>query len=496
MQRIDDQLEGFRSLAKQVLGWLTYAERLMSITELQHAIAIELGEREFDEDNLVDPGELVSVCAGLVVVDDQSSAVKLVHYTTQEYFEQHGESLLPGALQTIAESCLTYLLYDEFAIGWLYKQENELDSVSTVVDNDDTTIIPFFKYSRFPEAMRSRLRNHPFYTYAAQYWAMHATDGGQYRAEKLLLEFVRDDTKVSSAAQVLMLLSRNVYVALLMFDRDEPRSSKPVSAMHLLSYLGAEKLISILLDQGFEADTRDSDNATPLWWAAYSGDVEVVKLLVGRKDVDINACNRQGGTPLSQAVKKGHSAVIELLLTRKDINTGTSLLHATFCGPTDILRRLLERDDVDVNMVNENGETALSKAAISGWPDSVATLLARADININSVDKRGGTPLILAAIYRHTAVVKLLLSHGGVNVNIGADRGRTALLEAAIHGHGDIVKLLLAHATIDLDLEDREGRSILTQVEEEQKDFVNFFGRQHDELEFLRVALKERSLRR
>lgn len=303
MQRIDDQLEGFRFLAKQVLGWLTYAKRLMSMTELQHAIAIELGEREFDKDNLVDPGELVSVCAGLVVVDDQSKAVRLVHYTTQEYFEQYGESLLPGARQTIAESCLTYLLYDDFATGWLHNKDNELDSFFDVFEDDDGNKSRIFRYRKPSEAVKTRLRDYPFYKYAAKYWATHATDGLQYNVENLLLKLVRDDTKVSSAAQVLMLLDSEYDMAIGRV-RDGSRSSKPISAMRLLSYLGADKLISILLDQGFGADTKDLNNAPALWLAVYNGDVETVKLLTGRKDIDLNARSRQGKLTFRKLLKR------------------------------------------------------------------------------------------------------------------------------------------------------------------------------------------------
>ena len=31
MQRVEDQMEGVRVLAKQLLGWLTYSERLMTV---------------------------------------------------------------------------------------------------------------------------------------------------------------------------------------------------------------------------------------------------------------------------------------------------------------------------------------------------------------------------------------------------------------------------------------------------------------------------------
>ncbi len=55
--------------------------------ELQYAIAVEIGESELDEENLPDIEDIISVCAGLVTIDEQSGVIRLVHYTTQEYFE-------------------------------------------------------------------------------------------------------------------------------------------------------------------------------------------------------------------------------------------------------------------------------------------------------------------------------------------------------------------------------------------------------------------------
>lgn len=54
---------------------------------------------------------LGSICAGLLTIDIQSEIVRLVHYTTQEYFER------TNAESNIAITCITYLSFDTFAIG-------------------------------------------------------------------------------------------------------------------------------------------------------------------------------------------------------------------------------------------------------------------------------------------------------------------------------------------------------------------------------------------
>ena len=119
MQRIQDQKPGFRTLAERALSWITYANRLLNVTELCHALAVEVGETEFDEENLDDIESILLVWCGLVTVDPETETVRLAHYTTQDYFKKFGYLQFPSAREDITVSCLTYLLFDKFGEGWV-----------------------------------------------------------------------------------------------------------------------------------------------------------------------------------------------------------------------------------------------------------------------------------------------------------------------------------------------------------------------------------------
>lgn len=88
MERICRQEPAWKELAMQVLSWITCAKRPLTASELQCALAVELTKSELDRDNFPQIEDMVSVCAGLVTVDDESGIIHVVHYTTQEYFEQ------------------------------------------------------------------------------------------------------------------------------------------------------------------------------------------------------------------------------------------------------------------------------------------------------------------------------------------------------------------------------------------------------------------------
>src|SRR5882757_5565282 len=124
MNRIPQQRIEF---AKLVLSWITCAKRPLTTSELQHALAVEIGMPKLDEDNLPQVEDMVSVCAGLVTVDDGSGIIRLVHYTTQEYFERTQQVWFPNAVTDIAKVCSTYLSFDTFESGFCltYKEFEE-----------------------------------------------------------------------------------------------------------------------------------------------------------------------------------------------------------------------------------------------------------------------------------------------------------------------------------------------------------------------------------
>jgi hypothetical protein len=78
MERIKQQGQSDETLAKNVLLWVAQARRPLSVGELQHALAVLPGMKEMNTDHVTDEDILISVCAGLVVIDEQQSIVRFV----------------------------------------------------------------------------------------------------------------------------------------------------------------------------------------------------------------------------------------------------------------------------------------------------------------------------------------------------------------------------------------------------------------------------------
>jgi len=71
--------------AKTTLRWITHAERPLRANELCHALAVKLGFTDFDIGNLPRMSTFMSCCQGLVIVVQEESTVRLIHFTLQQF---------------------------------------------------------------------------------------------------------------------------------------------------------------------------------------------------------------------------------------------------------------------------------------------------------------------------------------------------------------------------------------------------------------------------
>jgi ankyrin repeat protein len=83
----------------------------------------------------------------------------------------------------------------------------------------------------------------------------------------------------------------------------------------------------------------------------------------------------------------------------------------------------------------------LMVAVKGGQTDSVKALLSGKDVDVNMVDADGNTPLIEAARFGHDEIARLLIAHGA-DLQAKNKDGDTALMLAVRNGHQDVVKVL------------------------------------------------------
>jgi ankyrin repeat protein len=413
MQRIDDQPTGFRELGRKVLSWITYALRPLTVEELQQAIAIEPGESKMDKENFADSDDLVSVCAGLVTFEEESQIIRLVHYTTQEYFERKRATLFPQAQNDITRTCLTFLLFEKFKAP--YDTDGEMRPEFSKSQDGEGMMMPESNPLLGPLSYREQFANQheAFFNYATRNWGYHACECSGEEMHEYLLECLKDSFRLEFAAQTIMVE--------FSFGKWMKRSLK-FTGLHFCAYFGMAKPMKAFLYEGsISINTQDLEMRTPLSCAAERGQEGIVRLLLSYLDIHVNLTNNNKESPLAYAVKNGHEAIVQLLLNRPDIDVnsqdsnGTSpLMIAATSGYDGIVRKLLERDDILADSKDIYGQTPLSYAAEEGQETTVRVLLERDDVLADSKNNGGQTPLSHAASSGHEAVVRVLLERDDV----------------------------------------------------------------------------------
>ena len=427
LDRIKRQGEEKAMLGMTALMWISHVERPLKADELCHALAVEIGWPNLNTDNVPTIGTVLACSQGLLVVEKETSTVRLIHFTLQEYL-QAIPNLFRAAHSAIAETCLTYL---------------------------NSQQVKTFPASHSPDP-----RDTPFLEYSSLYWGVHAKRDSSGCTKELALKLFNDCN--SHISTEILLRAENVYGV----DADK---FSGFSGLHCASFFGIIEIVASLVEmEGCGINHMDFSGRTPLNWAAWKGHEGVVKILLERDDINPDKPDNLGRTPLFCAASNGHEGVVKILLGRDDVNPDkpnydgkTPLSWAAFLGHEGVVIILLGRDDVNPVKPDNYGGTPLTSAAMHGKVGVVEILLARDDVNSDKPDNYGRTPLWWAARNKHEGVMKILLERDDVNPNKQDSGGRTPLWWAACNGHEEVVKILLGRDSINPDKSDHGGRTPL-----------------------------------
>lgn len=202
---------------------------------------------------------------------------------------------------------------------------------------------------------------------------------------------------------------------------------------HVLCRQGRVAQVAGMLRSGVDVDLRDPEGMTLLHHAALAGQIEVARCLVAA-GATVDAQGGKRVTPICVAARRGHWQLVYFLLKRgsraEPTADGTSLAaFARGHGCRDVI------DTLQRMLAEALGDLPCN--------DRLAESLLRAGVDVNAVNDRGETPLILASRQGRLTLVMSLLAHGA-SVGCRSQTGRTALQEATEAGHAEIARLLVS----------------------------------------------------
>jgi len=142
-----------------------------------------------------------------------------------------------------------------------------------------------------------------------------------------------------------------------------------------------------LLSRGFDPNTRNEKGQPGLVVAMQEHSLKAARALLALPAVEVDALNQAGESALMIAALKGDLEGMQLLLTRgaKVNQLGWSALHYAATGPETKAVQLLLDKGAAIEAASPNGSTPLMMAAQYGSEENVALLLKRgADVKRRS----------------------------------------------------------------------------------------------------------------
>ena len=228
---------------------------------------------------------------------------------------------------------------------------------------------------------------------------------------------------------------------------------------------GDRRAALAMIAQGADVNQAQPDGSTPLHWAVYRVDRELVGALL-RKGARARVVNRYGSSPITEAARVANVEIVGMLLEAgADANAAnedgqTPLMLAARTGNVAVATLLVEHG-ADVNTPERvHGQSAVMWAAADGHADMVAFLISkRADLTVRAkandwptqitneprVQYRptgGLTPLLYGSRAGCLACVKAMID-AGADVDRPNPDGMTPMMMALDNGYPAVARYLL-----------------------------------------------------
>lgn len=271
----------------------------------------------------------------------------------------------------------------------------------------------------------------------------------------LVYAIIRGDTPLTTA----LLATRNIDI-----NRADAEGKTP------LYHASARKsllLIEKLLSRQARTDTVTAKGES-LYHAAFESksyynskpNIDIIKLLLQHKEIDINHQDRAGNSPLSLAISNQRADILELMVAVDDLDVNRATCSGDPCLSRVLHRScdknypqmallLLNREDIDVNVTEDDCETP----AHMDWCNSnnpvqlsLAKKILAKNPDLEVENDHHMTPLIYNILYDKIELVRLLANAEGIDLNHTFDPDgypvRTPLALAKSRNKTELVKIL------------------------------------------------------
>ena len=408
-------------MQKLILEITVAALKPLDIEQLQEAVSVIPGDTDWDPEKLVtNILTLLDCCGGILVIDEETLEVHLVHYSARQYLlSPQANKNRQGIDIDLAQICLTYLNYEILDSQLVNTKASAQSSITLAnagnIPRDllESRVLPgralrqfvmrFFKkttpvrhqmkgaipfpISKVEHEQQSRFR---FHTYAAEYWFQHFA---------LIMD--EDKLAIKLAESIIDRPTTNI--------RCPGKDDKNVLSWALRKHHLAA--VQLLLKSRNCAHLRyevDFAIAEDLMLDAIArNDILLGTLLIEMSRSSFEFRLVEGHGQLRTKIRSASPEMKELFQQKGFLMTPKTLLSASLEGDAKALRRFLAQG-YSIDVRDSLNRTPLAIGAMYGHTEVVRLLLQHRHINTRPLDDELRTPAQIAKFYHHDEIADMI----------------------------------------------------------------------------------------
>ena len=248
-----------------------------------------------------------------------------------------------------------------------------------------------------------------------------------------------------------------------------------------------------LISNGINIEIENSQQETAIFYAIHGKSTAILQTLIDNK-VNIDHLNIYKRTALQDAVIGANNRIVNYLvqvtnaLGNCDIHGNNLIFDAVANGNIDIIKKIGSLKEVNINQINDDGNTILHKETVLKHND-LALLLMDLGADPTILDKNGKNFLFYAISKGIKNIILLQKAVNlGCNINSKTTDNKTLLMESVNHyfntpkdnleirtNHLEMIKELI-HLGINVNALDNNNETVFFLVtRSEDKELINLF---------------------
>uniref|UniRef100_A0A8C6KZ03 E3 ubiquitin-protein ligase MIB2 n=1 Tax=Nothobranchius furzeri TaxID=105023 RepID=A0A8C6KZ03_NOTFU len=260
-----------------------------------------------------------------------------------------------------------------------------------------------------------------------------------------------------------LLLSKGANINLL--------NNSMCTALQIAVNKGFTDVVRVLTDHSADVNLQDSYGDTPLHDAIAKDFRNIIEILVAVPNIDFTQQNHRGFNLLHHAALKGNKLATEKILARArqlvDVKKedGFSALHlASLNNHRDVAEVLVKEGRCDINICNNRNQTPLQLAVTQGHTDLVQ-LLVDEGADVNMEDEDGDTAMHVALLRPQLPALGKCLGYGLTwLIPLCPQLNSSGLLGNTELNIGTAIACFLAQEGADISYANHKGKSPLDLV--------------------------------